>query len=288
MPTPTPISDLIRQRCSCRTYTNEPMPDEQRRALAEIIATQPAGPFGTPCRFILAAASEERNPLRGLGTYGLIRGQPGFIIGTASPAPRSLEDFGWQMESLILQATRLGLGTCWLGGNFTRSSFWARIEGRQGEILPAVTAVGVAAEQESRRGRLVRNGAGASERLGWETLFFEGSFGVPLSAAAAGTYANSLEMVRLGPSASNKQPWRIVRAGQRWHFYVQRTRGYRKAWPARLLRVEDMQRLDLGIAMCHFALSAAEAGLHGAWELHEPQILKPDSLTEYTATWIEE
>ena len=38
-----------------------------------------------------------------------------------------------------------------------------------------------------------------------------------------------LEMVRRGPSASNKQPWRVVRAGERWHLYLQRTRGYGRA-----------------------------------------------------------
>jgi len=46
-----------------------------------------------------------------------------------------------------------------------------------------------------------------------------------------------------------------------------------------------MQRLDMGIAMCHFALTADELGLRGAWTVHEPSIDKPDALTEYIATW---
>jgi hypothetical protein len=46
-----------------------------------------------------------------------------------------------------------------------------------------------------------------------------------------------------------------------------------------------MQRLDLGIAMCHFELTAREQGLKGHWMVSEPKLEKPDALTEYTATW---
>jgi len=34
---------------------------------------------------------------------------------------KNLEDFGYLMEEAILFATGLGLGTCWLGGSFTKS-----------------------------------------------------------------------------------------------------------------------------------------------------------------------
>ena len=68
--------------------------------------------------------------------------------------------------------------------------------------------------------------AGSDGRLAWERLFFDQAFGTPLTREAAGEYATPLEMVRLGPSASNKQPWRIVREGGAWHFYVQRNRYY--------------------------------------------------------------
>jgi hypothetical protein len=93
-------------------------------------------------------------------------------------------------------------------------------------------------------------------------------------------------MVRLGPSASNKQPWRIVRVGEAWHFFVQRTPGY----PGRVASAfvpGDLQRVDLGIAMCHWALSAAELDLPGGWERAQPEIALPDGRTEYIASWVE-
>ncbi|MBN2394524.1 MAG: nitroreductase, partial [Anaerolineae bacterium] len=138
----------------------------------------------------------------------------------------------------------------------------------------------------------IRQQAHAEQRLPWERLFFNGAFGVPLDRDSTGPYATILEMVRIGPSASNKQPWRIIKDdapsdGATWHLFVQRTPGYAKRNQA-LLDIADMQRLDMGIAMCHFALTAEELGLRGAWTVREPAIEKPDALTEYIATWATE
>ena len=52
-----------------------------------------------------------------------------------------------------------------------------------------------------------------------------------------------------------------------------------------LLNLVDLQRMDMGIAMCHFELTAREAGLKGEWVVKEPEIEKPDGLTEYTVSW---
>jgi hypothetical protein len=46
--------------------------------------------------------------------------------------------------------------------------------------------------------------------------------------------------------------------------------------------------MDMGIAMCHFELTAREAGLKGEWVVKEPEIEKPDELTEYSVSWVSE
>jgi hypothetical protein len=92
-------------------------------------------------------------------------------------------------------------------------------------------------------------------------------------------------MVRWAPSASNKQPWRIVKDGNLWHFYLQRTRSYPPSLASKLLKIADLQRVDMGIAMCHFDLTAKELGLIGKWTIQELAIEKPDELTEYTLSW---
>lgn len=284
-----PVTALIRQRFSCRSYTDENVGEEQRRLFAAFLAANNSGPFATPVRFALAIATEEdRQALKGLGTYGFIRGATGFIIGAVKPAPHDMEDFGYLMEQAILFATDIGLGTCWLGGSFTKSSFARKIAATREETVPAVTSIGYIAEGGKARDR-IRRRAGSDNRLPPEELFFDRQFGRSLAPAQAGAYAEPLAMVRQAPSASNKQPWRLIRDGDCWHFYLQRTKGYGKGsfvyW---LLGLADLQRVDMGIAMCHFELTARELGLAGRWLVNEPDIAKPGAGSEYIVTWMAE
>lgn len=283
-----PVTQLIRRRFSCRQYAARPIEADKLRALQTFIAALPPGPFGNHPRFGLTAATENDNAaLRGLGTYGFIRGATGFIIGASEGGENHLEDFGYLMEWLILRATSLNLGTCWLGGTFTKSSF-ARAVGLQTyETIPAVTAMGeFLSPQQSRQG-LVSSLAGAKRRLPWQALFFDGDFSRPLDPSSAGEYALPLEMARLAPSASNKQPWRIIKDGQTWHFYLQRAPGYRADPLKILLGLCDLQRLDMGIAICHFELTAREIGLSGRWTLEPKRESAPGAQIRYTATWID-
>jgi nitroreductase len=280
------ITTTIRRRYSCRSYNEQPISTGEQEQLGNCLAALHGGPLGTPLRYQLAAASEqERDGLRGLGTYGQIKGAPGFIIGAAGPGEMNLEDYGYGMEQAVLCATALGLDTCWLGGGFTQSSFARKIGRQPAEIIPAVAAVGHAAEAARQRDRS-RLRVQADQRLPWDRLFFREAFDNPLTVEQAGDYGMALEMVRLAPSAKNKQPWRLVQAGNDFHFYLQRTPGYGPGTLTfKLLHVADLQRMDMGIAMCHFELATQEAGLAGRWVRADPGLEVPDELTRYVVTW---
>jgi len=283
-----PITEVINQRYSCRTYQKIPIEAGVRNELAAYAAAQQLGPLGGPARFALAASSEgDLKVLKGLGTYGFIQGATGFIVGATPEDARHLEDFGYLLEKNILYATDLGLGTCWLGGTFTKSSFARKISIQEGELVPAVSSVGYPATKPRRLDNLIRRGAKADKRKHWECLFFDSVYDVPLTRSEAGDYAEALEMVRIGPSASNKQPWRIIKAGRKWHFYLQRSPGYRKRRLVKLTTNADLQRIDIGIAMCHFALSTEQLRLNGSWERQEPSMQKPDDFLEYSVSWVE-
>jgi hypothetical protein len=51
------------------------------------------------------------------------------------------------------------------------------------------------------------------------------------------------------------------------------------------LRIADLQRVDLGIAMCHFELVARGSGRDGRWVIEDPDLALPGPGVEYTATW---
>jgi nitroreductase len=283
---PQSIIQTMNQRFSCRTYSGEALAEADRARLAEAAAALATGPFGSRLRFqLVSAAPGDDAALKKLGTYGTIRGPGAFIIGAAERGPRYLEDYGHALEKLVLECTRMGLGTCWIGGFFRRGTFARRIHLSRVERLPAVISVGLVADLEKAHDGLMRRAAGGSRRKPWEALFYDGEFGRPLTPEEAGRWSTPLEMVRRAPSASNRQPWRVVRAGRSWHFFIHRTPGYPPRISRVLMGIEDLPRVDSGIAMCHFELAALQAGLGGVWVVKQPPLALPDELTEYSATW---
>ena len=282
-----PVVGIIKQRYSCRTYRPDPLDKDTRRQLMDYAAGVQWGPLGSRARFELIAASEnDPKALRSLGTYGFIKGASGYIVGAIKESRYNLEDFGYLLELIILYATDLGLGTCWLGGTFTKSSFARKISAQESELVPGVASLGYIAKKPRQIESILRRKDGTDRRLPWERLFFDREFNEPLPQERLGKYGKALEMVRLSPSASNRQPWRVVRVGNAWHFYLQRTPGYRESPLVRLTTVADLQRMDMGIAMSHFELTAGELGLDGHWQNRDPKIERPDDLTEYTVSWV--
>lgn len=280
------IVDVITRRYSARHFQDMWFLDHERTKLRENLTLIRTGPLGSNLRFILVAATQpDHTSLKGLGTYGFIRNPSGFIIGAVEDTPTAMEDYGYAMEVAILKATDLGVGTCWLGGSFTQSSFARKIQRKANELIPAVTAVGHVTKERKLRDS-IRHRIRADQRLDWNVLFFDGDFATPLSRTSAADFATALDMVRLAPSASNKQPWRIIKEGDRWHFYCQRTPGYGKgSLLFNLLKLADLQRLDVGIAMCHFDLTARQMGLEGCWINVNPELVVADEKPFYVATW---
>ena len=280
------VAELIRQRYSCRAYQRRAVEPGQARHLQDYAHTITGGPFGTPLRFELFVSSlEDQDALKGLGTYGAIKDPAGFIIGAAPHGEMMLVDYGYALEQVILYATGLDLSTCWLGGNFTRTSFAKKIDASRQEIIPAVASVGYATpEIRSRDPQRLK--VRSDTRLPWEELFFKNGFAEGLAQPEAGPYAIPLDMLRLAPSAHNYQPWRVVQDGPCYHFYLKRTPGYGPGNPAfLLLGVVDLQRMEIGIAMSHFELAARQQGLQGGWDAREDHAPSPPAKMEYIATW---
>jgi nitroreductase len=279
------ITEIIRQRFSCRAYLERAVERPVVEKLKGAAADFTVGPLGSKVRFdIVAASPGDQSALKGAGTYGLIKKPQAFIIGAVSPLAKGLEDFGYAMEHLVLHATDAGLGSCWIGGIFSKSNFAIKIKAAQGEIVPAVVSLGYIENLEKAKNRAMRVKINAINRNAWEGQFFSGKFGTPLTVEEAGRYTDPLEMVRIAPSASNKQPWRIVKIEGAWHFFLERTKGYGGGIIFKLFRLADIQRLDMGIAMCHFELTARQLGLAGEWKVEEPNLERPEQ-TEYVASW---
>jgi nitroreductase len=276
----TAITEIIKKRISCRSYADKSIEDKVLQKFMTILSSAHKGPFSNEPRFrLIHLTSFTAQERKKLGTYGVIKNARLFLVGTIKNGHRALEDYGYCQEKIILQATALGLGTCWLGGTFQSSNFAKAVDLQKDELLPTVSPVGYPAGEKSFAEKVMRRFAGSDNRNTWSEIFFAGNFFTPLTKAQAEIYAEALENIRLAPSASNKQPWRILRDNTKnlFHFYLERSLQYK------MLGIVHLQDIDLGIAMCHFDLTLQELNIKGKW-LVDPNASKEKTL-DYIVSW---
>ena len=272
-----PVEKTVRARYSVRTYENRALSKREKDQI-EACMTALTNPFSVEVSFRLLEKKTSDGGEK-LGTYGVIKGAGDFIGASVEDGELALEALGYSFEKLVLYATSLGLGTCWLGGTFNRSGFAAAMNLKEGELFPCISPVGHFAGKKRAMESLMRRAIKADQRKEWSELFFKQEFSQPLAEAEAGEFAFPLEMVRLAPSAANKQPWRIVQDTDAYHFYKASTLKHND-------EKMDIQRVDMGIAACHFHLAALEKGLPGQFrKLSEPAIQGAEQM-QYMFSWI--
>lgn len=138
-------------------------------------------------------------------------------------APRAALHAGVSGEAFILEATALGVGTCWVA-SFRRKEFFLPLQGHEQPL--AVTPLGVINEVNPGRKRRKLNDLCVGDPAAW-----------PLWAYRAA------ECVRQAPSALNRQPWRMAYAGRTLMLSRGRLGG---------------SDLDMGIALLHMSLGAED------------------------------
>jgi hypothetical protein len=265
------IVETIRQRRSVRSYTGEVLSKKHTEEIINYISGLKA-PFGAKVRVSLIHSFEDENKTVKLGTYGWVVGAKNYLTLIYEEDTLAELGAGYLFEQVILYCTELGLGTCWLGGSFSRKDFKQQIDLKPEEKLRIVSPVGYISEKKrfietyivgAEKNHVSRKPFGAN--------FFYKDFSTPLTEERAAIYVLPLEMVRLSPSANNKQPWRVVFDDGVLHFYRTFSFGFAS--------------IDLGIALCHFEQTCKERGLFGHFEVLDI----PDKKDiRYTISWIEE
>ena len=266
------IQEIIRSRRSVRTFDgNELRPEDAQKILD--FAGKVENPYDIPITWKLLNAK----------MYGLnspvISGTDVYIAGKMHRVPHAEEAFGYSFEKVVLFAESLGVSTTWIAGTMNRDAFERAMSVTGDEVMPCISPLGYPAKKMSIRETLMRKGIKADSRMNFGELFFDGSFETPLTENKAGKLSAALEAVRLAPSAVNKQPWRVVVCGDKVHFYEKQSRGYvsDNGW--------DIQKIDMGIALCHFELAAKDCEFTAAFEISTPEIPVRDNL-QYIASYV--
>lgn len=274
------VQDAVQERYSVRTFDSRPVEAEVREQILAYAAAL-RNPLGPQIKVQFIERESAPNGEK-LGTYGVIKGANLYLGVTVPDEAYAAEALGYEFEQLVLYATSLGLGTCWLGGTFNRGAFADAMALSGRELFPILSPIGYPAAKKRVTESVFRRALGADKRLPWSKLFFADNFSHPLSESDAGAYAFPLEMLRLAPSATNRQPWRVVVCGNAFHFFEQRSGGGMKMGGV------DMQRIDVGIGICHFHLAGMERGLSGRFERCGAGGLTVPANAEYIVSWIAE
>lgn len=275
------VEETVRSRRSIRSYDRRSLSQVDRAAVQVCMDSicRQKSPFPAQMQMCLMETKAETSAER-LGTYGVIRGASTYIGVTVENTETAMEAVGYSFEKLVLTAAAMGLGTCWLAGTFNRKQFTDAMTIPDGHIFPIVSPIGYPAEKSTLVDTLFRKVGKSDQRKPWSELFFENDFTTPLTETKAAEYAFPLEMLRLAPSAANRQPWRVVYRDDAFHFY--REANPKTKYPY------DLQRLDVGIGACHFHLAAEEKALAGSFvRLPETDVAAPEQL-KYLFSWKKE
>ena len=197
---------------------------------------------------------------------------------TVKDQPYAMEAVGYQFENLVLYATDMGLGTVWLAGTFNRKDFKNVIEISDEDLFPCICPVGYPGQKRSFIEKITRASLGSKKRKEWDKLFFLDDFSKSLTKEGAGRYADALDMLRLAPSATNAQPWAVVKEGDKFHFFCNYKNGINND-------VKKIKHLDLGIALSHFHQTAMSDGLNGKLEVADIDFDVPENM-HYIITYI--
>jgi hypothetical protein len=279
--------ETMKNRQSIRAYDTKKLSESDYKRIIEYIANEEnlIGPFGNKGRIELVQVTNNISE-KGikLGTYGFIKNPQVYLVGLCENKKYSLLEFAFTFHKLVIYLTELGLGTCWMGGTFSRNSFERELQLAEREFIPCITPSGYPQQKQRVFDKALRYVVKADNKKPWDQLFYDSSFEEQLEKANAAHFEIPIEMVRLGPSASNKQPWRLVLSEdrQKCHFYIEHTPNYSKSLGY------DMQILDIGIAMAQFELACAELEIKGQWKVEDPVLELPNSVTEYMVSWIQD
>ena len=211
--------DALYARSSVRKYTGAPDKEQLDR-------------LGVLCRKVSWQGITVRM-FKGPGLKSSIKGTDVYAVIVAKKGtPMELE--GYMGEAIVLEATAMGLGTCWLGVGFYPDVISRNVNLQSDEAVHCVIAIGKAERPAFAPKRMeVQKLCGKTEE----------------QLAALGTWQKEAVLAaRVAPSAMNQQPWKLE-AESVGVSILERSVLYKKYAP-----------LDRGICMLHAAVGAYHAG----------------------------
>jgi nitroreductase len=275
--------DLMKGRRSCRSFQSSNLTPEHHQKLMEAVGLHSQSERqlgGQPIRFEYIAAP--------LIVWPVVGGHE-FLVAIAPKEYNRLSvvDVGRSLQKVVIDATRMGLATCWIGPGADQDSIIAHLGNKfdpARDHVICVCAVGYESMFKPLFIRLMQKMQ--RKRLPLDQLFFDDpTFGHSLDTTSKpfNDYGRCYEVCQWSPSSYNGQTTRAVAVKDdsgknlvRMDFYSSTNSRF-------------YAMVALGIWLANWEVGCEELGRSGHFEKQTPVergIEKPPDLPRYVASWV--
>jgi nitroreductase len=167
--------DVISARKSVRGYVDKPVEEDKLSKILEAARLAPSWANKQCCRYVVVKDKAKIQELS--GRFGWLKQAPVIIVACADPKDSGdrngmnyyLVDVGISMQQLVLAATDLELGTCWIGA-FDEAKVKKVLQVPENIKVVAMTPLGYSADKEGIGSKLIKTAIGSGKRKPLEEI----------------------------------------------------------------------------------------------------------------------
>jgi len=221
--------EAIELRKSRRSYLDTPIEQRKFNELSNLLDK-----YNAEADLSMSLIEDGNEAFNGLGkSWGFFKGVRTIIVLKGKKDdPNLKEKLGFYGEMIVLKATRLGLGSCWVGGSFDRNANCIKI--LEDEELVCVITVGNTEEELTFREKLIHGLTHRKTKDAEELYYAEGDL--------PQWFIEGIKAVEKAPSAMNAQPVKFLYKDGGVKAFVKET--------------SKLGLVDLGIAKAHFLIAS--------------------------------
>lgn len=167
--------DVIAARKSVRSYSDKLVEEEKLLKVLEVARLAPSWANKQCCRYIVVTDKAKIKELS--ESFSWLKQAPVIVVACADPKDSGdrngmnyyLVDVGISMQQLVLAASDLDLGTCWIGA-FDEAKVKKVLQVPENIKVVAMTPVGYPAQKEGIGSKLIKTAIGSGKRKPLEEI----------------------------------------------------------------------------------------------------------------------
>lgn len=198
----------MKARHAVRTYKKDAVLSDSQICEIQKAIDESESPFGGEIAVKLHHFDLSRETPN---TYGSVQGASWYILVGAADTPESILTLGFRMEQVAIKIFEMGLGVNFITATFKGSSFITAADFPESTPLRVIMPFGVPTGKVRLLEKLTHFFMRSRDRKPFDETF--------IGVGEDSIFREPLEMMRLAPSAYNRQPWRARVEGDSVWFY---------------------------------------------------------------------